>query len=140
MPKSTRGKPRKQQHEYTTTLQKRQADEKWKHENRIQIKWNDTIKKRNLLHHKMMISKSYFFDLCMQDCYLCGRKPTRYEPNGVDRIDSEIDYTEKNTMPACTMCNFIKNNYKLSELLPQLRKIIGYWTEETKIIDVPLTS
>lgn len=39
------------------------------------------------------------------DCVYCGREPSEYDLNGIDRIDSEQGYNENNCVPCCRNCN-----------------------------------
>ena len=42
-----------------------------------------------------------------QDCYYCGQP----HADGIDRLDSNIGYTEENCVPCCGVCNIMKNKF-----------------------------
>jgi hypothetical protein len=68
------------------------------------------------------------FELCWEDfrsliespCYYCGEPPTRAYAgngrtamapgNGIDRYMNGEGYTEANSVPCCTRCNYMKSN------------------------------
>lgn len=58
------------------------------------------------------LSLTQFTELILQDCYYCGAPPTRtfgkFTCNGVDRLDSNLDYTLDNVVTACGRCNYAK--------------------------------
>lgn len=59
-------------------------------------------------------------------CYYCG-ETFRI---GIDRIDSEQNYTIKNSLPCCAMCNKMKNTYSKDAFVSQCKKI-AYFLEIT---------
>ena len=58
-------------------------------------------------------------DLLKQDCYYCGQ----HNANGIDRIDSNGDYTIDNVVPCCGVCNVMKNKFSLNVFLDKINKI-----------------
>lgn len=79
------------------------------------------------------IQKNYFNILISQDCYYCGgslsnscsKNPNfpSFKYNGVDRIDSELGYTVKNTVTCCKTCNVSKNNLPLDVWLDWISRV-----------------
>lgn len=57
-------------------------------------------------------------------CYLCGTM----KAIGIDRIDSDKEYTKDNSAPCCRMCNFMKKDYPLDQFLEH----VAYVNEHTK--------
>jgi hypothetical protein len=54
-------------------------------------------------------------------CYICKKEFS----NGLDRIDNNIGYTEKNVYPCCFDCNRMKSNktvFEFKEYLARLNK------------------
>jgi len=66
-----------------------------------------------------------------QDCYLCGKKSTDTNTNGIDRVDNAIGYTIANCKACCKECNHMKNNYALDTLLDKIERIQDNWTDRT---------
>lgn len=61
--------------------------------------------KRNTLTVEQKIN------LWSHPCYMCGRAPSF----GIDRFDSDGDYTVANSRPCCTNCNYMKSDRTLDE-------------------------
>jgi hypothetical protein len=68
-------------------------------------------------------------NLWASSCYLCGVSPCF----GIDRIDSEENYTISNSKPCCMMCNYMKKNLALNEF----EKHIGFIKNHTNNWDIP---
>lgn len=60
------------------------------------------------------------------DCVYCGSKPSNIKKtknsiddgllySGIDRIDSNENYTIKNSVPCCRICNYAKSNMDINE-------------------------
>jgi hypothetical protein len=61
------------------------------------------------INHRLL-TKNEMIELFKTDCYWCGRTPTLKEPNGVDRINNRQPYHEHNVVPACEICNKLRND------------------------------
>jgi hypothetical protein len=71
------------------------------------------------------ITEEQFAELTKQDCYYCGAKPNNmaknlyyngnYVYNGLDRIDSNKDYTIDNVVTCCKTCNIAKHQMTSQE-------------------------
>lgn len=46
--------------------------------------------------------------------------------NGIDRIDSSLDYTEDNVVAACQICNRAKSNISMASFLLWLSNLVSY--------------
>jgi len=100
--------------------------------------YKDNAKNKNIDFNltKDQCSKMFF-----SDCHYCGSPPARLFKkwreeergmyNGIDRKDNQLGYTEKNTVPCCTKCNYIKNNMHIDEFLSWVRSVY----EHTKVIE-----
>jgi len=75
------------------------------------------------------ITKDDYNTIIQQDCYLCGKKSTDTNTNGIDRVDNTIGYTLENCKACCKECNHMKNQYTLEELIAKIGNINGYWTD-----------
>jgi len=47
--------------------------------------------------------------------------------NSLDRIDNSVGYTKENSKPCCFMCNRIKSDFNLDELIEKIEKINIKW-------------
>lgn len=74
---------------------------------------------------------SQFKDLIIDVCYYCGEVvplKTRYsydevEVIGVDRKDNDIGYTVENSVPCCSICNYMKRKFSEEVFINQAIKI-----------------
>lgn len=55
-------------------------------------------------------------------CFYCGDSV----PVGIDRIDSNLGYTLKNSAPCCSMCNYMKKDFNQSDFIAQCKKIASH--------------
>ena len=72
--------------------------------------------RRRIAHH---LTRDEYEALCAQSCYLCGSDVCV----GVDRMDSNGDYTLANARPCCTTCNMMKNRFAHDEFLDMCRAV-----------------
>lgn len=85
---------------------------------------------RNL---KFSLTKTQFKTLTQSNCFYCGTPPKNkhkgrtafgeYVYNGVDRLDSKGDYSLKNCVACCAICNRAKSNLTLDEFLVWINNI-----------------
>ena len=80
------------------------------------------------------LSKDDYKTITNQDCYLCGKKSTDTNTNGIDRVDNNFGYTIMNSKACCKECNHMKNNYALDILLEKIERIQNNWNNR----DLPL--
>jgi hypothetical protein len=74
------------------------------------------------------LSYEEFKEIIKLPCYLCGESED-HKFNGIDRINTEEDYTKTNCRPCCSMCNFMKSTYDLESFLWQCAKITQHHNE-----------
>lgn len=67
------------------------------------------------------LSKIDFALIISTPCYYCGDLQENF--NGIDRINPNIGYTLKNSVSCCTMCNYMKNHFKLESFIERCKKI-----------------
>ena len=77
------------------------------------------------------LSKDDYKTITEQDCYLCGKKSTETNTNGIDRMDNAIGYTIENSKACCKECNHMKNSYALEDLLAKIDSIQNTWSNKT---------
>lgn len=92
-------------------------------ENRFNI-YKKNAKRRGL---SFQLSKEQFYTLTAQPCEYCGRIN---EYNGIDRIDSNKDYTIDNCVPCCASCNIMKNDTPFNEWINNMKLIIKHLEEK----------
>lgn len=64
------------------------------------------------------------FDIETQNpCGYCG---TTDRKRGLDRIDNNIGYLPGNVISCCWQCNWMKNDYSVSDFLLHCQKILNY--------------
>lgn len=63
-------------------------------------------------------------------CFYCGcvgmnitRQYKEFPHNGIDRINNNKGYTQKNCLPCCKVCNFAKNTMKYKEFISWSKRL-----------------
>lgn len=79
------------------------------------------------------LSSEEFNTIKNNNCYICGKKNTKYHNNGIDRIDNNMCYVSYNCNACCGNCNYMKKNYEYSELFRQMYKIYMHSYEHDAI-------
>ena len=70
-------------------------------------------------HYQMNLTRDEIKEYLYKPCFYCGCKNAM----GIDRIDSNKDYTKDNCVPCCFICNRMKNKYDLHTFLDKVKKI-----------------
>ena len=78
--------------------------------------------KRNL---DFPLSFEDFLEIICNPCRYCGEDS---EPIGIDRVDNSLGYIKTNCSPCCSVCNYMKKNYKLQDFIAHAKKIALYNT------------
>lgn len=83
--------------------------------------------------YEWKLSLTDFFQIIIQDCYLCGDPPQRrlhrkgshgwLFVNGIDRVDNKIGYILENIKPCCTTCNKAKLKMSFRDFVSHSAKI-----------------
>lgn len=63
------------------------------------------------------LTEKQFIMYAKQNCYICGKKPSRTHVNGIDRIDNTKGYFEENIASCCGTCNYLKKDLSYDEFL-----------------------
>lgn len=102
-----------------TSLQKEIADNKYldsRHFRRRKFSILGNAKARNI---KVSLTDNEINTLLNSRCYYCDKEIA----DGIDRIDSNRNYTIDNVVPCCKVCNLMKNKFSSSLFLEQVAKI-----------------
>ena len=86
--------------------------------------YKKNAKKRNIIFD---ITKEQFDNITSQPCFYCGeysKQSTEGEVyTGIDRIDSQGEYSINNIVPCCAVCNKMKMELSKNDFLAQIEKI-----------------
>lgn len=96
--------------------------------NALYGKYKRRAKQRNL---SFFLTFDKFKELTKENCYYCGIEPKqvhkqatcRYIFNGIDRKNSNIGYTEENSVPCCGTCNRGKMAIPKKDFLIWVKKV-----------------
>ena len=83
------------------------------------------------------LSKESFLEIINKKCFYCGEKPSTYKYsisgngsyilyNGIDRVNSTIGYTDENTVPSCSKCNYAKGSLSSKDFLTLIERIYNH--------------
>lgn len=86
------------------------------------------------------LSKKDLANLIFENCFYCGSLPGQKWKivskrihlgkfmfyNGIDRIDSNIGYSNENCRTCCKNCNYMKNSLTQNEFYDHVRKIVNH--------------
>jgi hypothetical protein len=75
---------------------------------------------------KWLLSRSFVETLIKENCFYCGSSPSNKKKtknsigdgllySGIDRINSNKDYTEDNVVACCRICNYAKSNMTIED-------------------------
>jgi hypothetical protein len=67
------------------------------------------------------LTAEQFESLVKDKCYYCGDYGKPY--NGIDRVNSKLGYTIRNTVSCCSKCNYAKSDMKQKEFEEHILKI-----------------
>jgi hypothetical protein len=93
-------------------------------------------KRRNL---PFTLSQTFFRNITKQNCYYCGSKPSNkykgsrtygyYIYNGLDRLNNNKGYVEKNCVPCCCICNRKKQAMSKTKFLNWIKRVYKHSIE-----------
>ena len=75
--------------------------------------------------------------LFTSDCHYCGDKPSNVKVHtrnktikvlyqGIDRVNPDLPYTNTNTLPCCSTCNYAKRKMTYSEFTAWISKVYSF--------------
>lgn len=82
------------------------------------VTYKTSAKKRGI---EWLLTEKEFESFWQQKCYYCNDDITTI---GIDRIDSNGNYTIDNCNSCCSTCNLMKNNLSEKEFINKLKQII----------------
>lgn len=97
--------------------------------------YKNTAAKRNITFD---ISEDEFKKIVLQKCSYCKSNDNNYYgigAGGIDRIESDKEYSIKNCTPCCTTCNIMKLNYTKEQFLVKCVKIINHQNNNQNLED-----
>ena len=100
-----------------------------KHESTLLCKKTQYVSKALRNGIKWMLSDEDFEIMCKSDCFYCAKITEEGELIGVDRLDSDGDYTIENCRGSCTECNMSKGGLSLKQFIAQCARITCYNNE-----------
>lgn len=98
---------------------------------RIIGRYRSKAKQRSI---EWKISRDVFEEMIEMPCYYCGEEHSlsmtildyTYKYNGLDRINSNLGYEEKNVVPCCKSCNMAKSDMKQRDFYKWALKVADY--------------
>lgn len=125
--------------DHNTRIHRKWVQDNWEEHKENMRKYGQSIngkisryitkgKQRNLIDDEQE-ARILFRDILQQECLYCGVN----ENNGIDRIDSNLKYSEDNCVPCCTVCNLIKNSMDAASFLQKVRQIVIYHKKVIKL-------
>jgi hypothetical protein len=99
-------------------------------ENIIKQRINSYVRSAKFRKIKFELSKIEFLNLIEKKCRYCGsfsRKSNyKYKINGIDRVDSSLNYTIDNCVSCCIECNLAKLNMSEENFFKWIDKILRH--------------
>jgi len=103
----------------------------------IKSKIKSTCRLRNL---RFDLSDEFIKNISFKNCQFCngvpdtlgfvqykGKDRNEFFHIGIDRKDSSVGYTEKNCVPCCKKCNWMKRDLSITDWLGQMKKILEFY-------------
>ncbi len=117
------------------------------------IKWKSYLSAGRIIHYsdykvdvkgrnktiQFLLTKSEYESLINGECYLCGIHPMTGHRNGIDRVDSNGDYTVQNSRSCCGHCNMMKRDYSYNDFISKCIQIKSNACDRSKfngILDI----
>lgn len=86
---------------------------------------------------EFLLSRADVDIIIRQDCFYCGKSPTNRQKtknsldggllyNGIDRVNSTLDYTTSNAVPCCRTCNLAKRDRTKQEFLDWITRVYNF--------------
>lgn len=101
--------------------------------NQLYKQYKATAKHRGF---SFSLTKDQFFEMTQRTCSYCGSAPANekkttsgsYVYNGLDRVDTQKDYSLDNVVPCCYTCNRAKSDMTAQEFEEWLEKLTEFRT------------
>ena len=77
------------------------------------------------------LTDAQFEELVKKNCFYCGMTPKKNGHylgsfNGIDRIDSNRDYTLDNCVPCCKTCNYAKQSLHRDDFIQWIGRAFAH--------------
>lgn len=82
-------------------------------------RWLGSVNNRAI---KCVLSQQEWKRLFFGTCYYCGQP----DSNGIDRVDSNGEYTMENCVSCCWGCNHHKKAYSYDQLIAKVREVVAH--------------
>ena len=99
-------------------------NKEWRENNPVKLKLKNLKYNAKIRGHIWDIPKDIGYYLISSPCAYCGQIEEKF--NGLDRVDSNGEYTIDNVVPCCRYCNYAKNNMSIEEFKNHITKIYKY--------------
>jgi hypothetical protein len=86
---------------------------------------------------KFLLSEKHYEMIQYNECYLCGIRPMDGHRNGIDRLDSNGDYTLENCKACCGHCNKMKRDYSYVDFIRKCIQIKAHACDRIKFVALP---
>jgi hypothetical protein len=87
------------------------------------ITYRHSARVRNIA---FQLDEEVFNRIVVLPCLYCGLQPA----NGIDRRDNNLGYTQTNSSPCCSPCNYMKKNMEEKEFVNHACKIFEHLQKE----------
>lgn len=64
--------------------------------------------------------------LTTKECFYCGKESKIDDKNGIDRLDSDYNYSEDNCVSCCNICNMMKRDIDVGSFIRKCCEIYDY--------------
>ena len=71
----------------------------------------------------MEINLQTFSKIISLPCVYCGDIDSKI---GIDRVDNSLGYTEENSAPCCSKCNYMKKDMNFKQFIEHVKKIQAF--------------
>jgi hypothetical protein len=117
-------------HQYGINLpEQNERDELFEKQESISVEvkevWRNIQRNASMRKRLFTLAQEEFEKLVIQPCYYCGFY-SMHKFVGIDRIDNNKGYILENCVPACKMCNMIKNADHPNAFLDKVELICAY--------------
>lgn len=104
-------------------------------------KWMTTKKGAATHGRAWELTQDEYASLAFSRCHYCGKRPEYM--GGIDRKDTNGDYTPGNCLPCCKTCNFAKHTNSYEYFESWLQRIVDFRNEKgvrSSIANFPLSA
>ena len=95
--------------------------------------WNSHLHGAKIRGIENKLTQAQFRKLVTSVCAYCAKEPSirvfgkhEIEVNGIDRINNDRDYTTRNSVSCCKLCNRMKSNLTTEEFFAHVYSIVNY--------------